>query len=246
MGFVSAMARTGIVACALLLGATGANATTIFDLTGGTGTRHANGTLSIPTVEGGVTFWAFDQDKRNGSWGAANLSVGYEDAGIGVWSREEEARDIGHPLAPYVDSYTSVEYLVMKLPTASAWTPISATFEFFNNQNFSIFGYNDTGDGSFLSTGAAFSGVIDFLTPIGEQPTTSGDTFQFASGLGTFEFIIFTTTTGFTDPNNDNRFFVSGFEGQASVVPVPAALPLLLSGLGGIGLLGFMRRRQTA
>lgn len=244
MGIVSTMARTSVVACALLFGASAANASTIFDFTGGTGTASANGALSIPSVDGGVTFYAFDFDKVNGTYGSASTPVVHVDDGIGVFSREEEANDISplHPYAPFVDSYTSIEYLVMQLPTASEWTPIAASFEFLNSQNFSIYGYNDTTSGTFLSSGAAFSAVLGDLELIGQEPTTSGDTFEFADGLGTFEFIVFTTTT---TSNNDNRFFVSSFEG-VQAVPVPAALPLLLSGLGGFGLIGFMRRRRAA
>lgn len=244
MGIVSVFARTGIAACAFFLGIASANAaTTSFDFTGGPNSAFANGTLSIPTADGGVTFYAFDFDKRNNSWGNAPTPVAHVTDGIGVWSREEYANDQNHPLAPYVDSYTSLEYLVMKLPTASSWTPVSATFTFLNQQNFKIFGYNDTTGGSFLSSGAAFSAVMGDLELIGEQPTQTGSTFEFAAGLNPFEYIVFTTTS---TNNVDNRFFVSGFEGQTGIVPVPAALPLLLSGLGGFGLIGFMRRRRAA
>lgn len=242
MRFFSAFTRTGIAACALLFSAVSANASTVFDFTGGAGDVYGNGSLTIPTA-GGVTFWAFDQDKRNGSWGSAQSPVAHVNDGIGVWSREEEARDQGHPLAPFIDSYTSIEYLVMKLPTASLWTPIAASFEFYNNQNFTIMGYNDATGGSFLDDGIAFSAVLGAMQTIGQQPTTSSNTFEFADGIGTFEYIVFTTTTGFNDPNNDNRFFLSGFEGL-SAVPVPAALPLLATALCGVGLIGWMRRRN--
>ncbi len=244
MSVVSVLARAGIAACAVFLSVSAANATvTNFDFTGGANTAFANGTLSIPSVDGGVTFYGFDFDKRNNSWGSSPTPVAHTADGIGVWSREEYANDQNHPLAPYTDSYTSLEYLVMRLPTAGDWTPVSATFNFLNQQNFSIFGYDDTTGGSFLSTGAAFSGILADLELIGQQPTTSGDTFEFADGLSPFEYIVFTTTS---TNNNDNRFFVSGFEGQTGVVPVPAALPLLLSALGGFGFLGFMRRRRAA
>ncbi len=244
MGFVSVIARTGIAACALFLGATVANAaTTSFDLTGGPNALFANGDLAIPSIDGGVSFFAFDFDKQNNTWGSAPTPVAHTADGVGVWSREEYANDLTHPLAPFVDSFTSLEYLVMKLPTAQSWTPISATFTFHDDQNFKIFGYNDTTAGSFLSSGSAFSAVLGDLDLIGQQPTTSGDTFEFAGGLGAFDYIVFTTST---ESDNDNRFFVSGFEGQAQVVPVPAALPLLLSGLGGFGIVGFMRGRRRA
>lgn len=242
MSLVSVFTRTGIAACALLFGAATAHAaTTSFDFTGGANNAFANGDLSIPSVDGGVTFFAFDFDKRNNTWGSAPTPVAHTVDGVGVWSREEYANDQTHPLAPYTDSYTSLEYLVMRLPTASSWTPVSTSFTFLNQQNFSIFGYNDTTAGSFLSTGAAFSTVLGDLELIGQQPTTTGNTFEFADGVSAFEYIVFTTSS---TNNNDNRFFVSGFEG-VQAVPVPAALPLLLSGLGGFGLIGFMRRRRA-
>ena len=241
MSIFPVFARTGIVACALFLGATTANATTTsFDFTGGSNTPYANGDLAIPSFDGGVSFYAFDYDKVQKNWGSAPTSVIHTEDGIGVWAREEYANDQNHVLAPYVDSYTSLEYLVMKLPTLLDWTPLTATFTFLNQQNFSIFGYNDTTAGDFLSTGAAFSGILSDVDDLGSEPASSNGVFEFADGIGAYEYIIFTTTT---TSDNNNRFLLSGFEGLAQVVPVPAALPLLLSGLGGIGLLGFMRRR---
>jgi hypothetical protein len=37
-----------------------------------------------------------------------------------------------------------------------------------------------------------------------------------------------------------------GFEGTAHVIPVPAALPLFVTGLGALGMIGWRRRRKAA
>jgi hypothetical protein len=41
-------------------------------------------------------------------------------------------------------------------------------------------------------------------------------------------------------------YFVEGFSGDAASTPLPAALPLLATGLGALGLLGWRRKRRGA
>lgn len=217
------------------------------------GTKYANGALSFTETGSGqtATFYGFDYEysgSRQG-WGSANTPVGWTNGGVGVWSREEEIRDLTHPLAPYNDSYTSFEVLVMKLPT-NLWNPISATFTTSGvSENFSVWGYNSANE-DFLSNGIAFGAVFDALTASTSNllAASPGDTaipvLEFTTAE-TFQYIFFANQLD-SPENSDNRFKLASFVGEISAVPVPAALPLLAMALSGFGLLSWRRKRMLA
>jgi len=52
--------------------------------------------------------------------------------------------------------------------------------------------------------------------------------------------LVFSTTDGYDNGQIDNLYYAS-----ASAVPVPAALPLLASGLGALGFFGWRRKRSA-
>jgi len=78
------------------------------------------------------------------------------------------------------------------------------------------------------------------------------------SGLGSYDLTIaFPLTAGQVSQTPGSVFFTSlgnlsfdgietmSFEAILSETPVPAALPLFVTGLGGLGLLGWRKRRKV-
>jgi hypothetical protein len=99
-----------------------------------------------------------------------------------------------------------------------------------------VFGYfNGFGDGLLDYTG-------DFLAPLGlttflADSATDGDLFR---GV----FFAFNDQVVFRNSSTFNAVTQGDFPFEVTPVPVPAALPLLLAGLGGLAFFG--RRRKAA
>jgi ribosomal protein L31 len=112
---------------------------------------------------------------------------------------------------------------------------------------------------SFQATGAVSTqalGVNDLGQIVGDYVTSSGSMFAFIDIAGIFQTLnppgaISSTANGINDLGQIVGFYTAangstfGFETQVSAVPLPAALPLFASGLVGLGLLGWRRKRKA-
>lgn len=95
-------------------------------------------------------------------------------------------------------------------------------------------------------------GSSDFRELLANAPTVSGiiEGFRTADFPGTLNVAnwVFAQAIGSgtlsTAASSVFSYSITG--SNTSVVPVPAALPLLLGGLGGLSLLGWRRKQQTA
>ena len=136
---------------------------------------------------------------------------------------------------------TCVDCGVNGLPDTANATLVLSNYtlgSFLNLLNFSSFTYTSVKEGTLTATslfGAGLTGMISNPLPGPE------DVFiEFNSG-GTFVFDTSATT---------NNWFLSATDrgsdlGTWSETPLPAALPLFATGLGGLGLLGWRRKRKV-
>jgi hypothetical protein len=106
------------------------------------------------------------------------------------------------------------------------------------------------------STSTQALGVNDLGRIVGDYVDGSGTMFGFLDIGGTFTTIdppgaVSTTANGINDLGQIVGFYTDatgatlGFETSTAATPLPAALPLFATGLGGLGLLGWRRKRRT-
>jgi hypothetical protein len=102
---------------------------------------------------------------------------------------------------------------------------------------FNVIGNNDTGryDTSQFAGGSPFSDYSSALALLGSLNVTELD-FVLDGGWGANGFQMLTVS--------DFKYSTSA--GSVSAVPLPAALPLFATGLAGLGLLGWRRKRKAA
>lgn len=105
----------------------------------------------------------------------------------------------------------------------------------------------------FLSSVTDFFGgsSAPFVSLSGNLMDICADTSGFCSGDGFFFDTLNGAGAGTDIPNGiftgqDNPFDASAWTIQERRVPAPAALPLLVSGLGALGVMGWRRKRKAA
>ena len=123
------------------------------------------------------------------------------------------------PYAPGDDNLVAPEVLKLTFGTTVSFTDLLVRNGSHNLVNGSLF----------ISTTGTFSASDEYTMVLGDVDL---------SGLAASNMFWFTSTT-----NANPEVYLSKL--SATAVPVPAALPLLLAGLGGLGFIG-RRRRKSA
>ena len=102
----------------------------------------------------------------------------------------------------------------------------------------------------FYEIGVFFSMLIDFTDTSTEMKTigTGADTLflGLTSTIGISKITFYNSATGSLNGSGGLVDDIQGISANASAVPLPAALPLFAGGLGGLGLLGWRRKRKKA
>lgn len=221
---------TPVAGAALLVASTfsAQAATTTFDFTIGT-TGNLGESEVVTSGTTSLTAYGFANffDIFNGSL-FAKADVHRNGNGFGVKNSRFDSNQI--------DNFGGLDYLVLDL-NVSNWIPESALFSNFNgSDDYQIFGFDgemdlDTDASDFAANLSSFT----LLLSDDENPAIFNTN-------DTFRYIVFSGTPGFLQFNDNYR--VASFTG--TIVPLPAALPLLATGLAGFGLLSWRRRRQRA
>ena len=204
--------------------------------------------FSVPSHAATVTFESASQGDTGQTDGFLSLSNGPVYYGFGFTLSEafDVAQIGGHILgAPPVisndqlfgaivslgDSLTAPTFLPSELASNAL---VSTTFDapYASDQVFVDLPYHlDPGYYAVIigsNTGTFFGG---FPT----NNTVSDNPYMFNSTSGSFQ--------EYSEGSTDVRLFVNG---EFSPVPVPAALPLFLSGLAGLGVVGWRRRKAAS
>ncbi len=234
--------RGTILAAAMAFGFAGAaNATTIteFDFTGTPASQSESSafgealSLTFSGVTNGVetssvtAFGFYDHKKYRGASGVTANAFG-----LGVTSKKDN-HQWWHGGA--IEDQNGQDFLVLGLGSAD-WNPVDLTFGYLSGgKNYEIFGFN--GDLSVGDVAGFFANMNTFTHLAGDNAANVVfDTIE------NFQYLILTTRI---DKKKD-YFRVAGFSGDlVAAVPVPGALPLLLTGLGFFGAMRLTRKKKA-
>ncbi len=246
--FVNGNAFTPLGAAGNVFGSAGTDATvSVFGIdfdnsTGKNATGEKWGTANDVTGKGNLPTGDANSPTQNAN-------------GIGTWAREEMIKH-GDPADHSLrwgatDNNTAFELLAIQLPTLASWAPVEAVVNRIQgtaDPGFQVFAFDfgaDAGSNNLsgvlneLNSNSVDGSSADLLslttTSAVFSHITSGSydngvaTIDFLSlGVAAVDWLIFAGPGGLGQ-GGDQRFRVESFTG-VSAVPVPAALPLLLTG----------------
>ena len=157
--------------------------------------------------------------------------------------------------ASALDDIVGKDYLVLDFGNP-VWRPVSLTFSeftpFFDYEIYATNSLDTSGTTGFFDSISGLNPIFDSTVDAGGEfaanpfffdPFEAPVAYIIISASSTEEFI--TGFFGGTLPALDNQdaFRVAGFQGVQ--VPVPAALPLLATAMGGLGIASWWRRRKA-
>jgi hypothetical protein len=96
---------------------------------------------------------------------------------------------------------------------------------------------------------ALFTGAINLnldWSPTSQPLFTLANFPATAAAANTFFGVVMNSSGDVTEGNETFGFSITDFNATVSATPIPATLPLFVSGLAGIGFLGWKRRRSAA
>lgn len=149
--------------------------------------------------------------------------------GLGLGVSDGKGRD------PLLDSAGPKDILVLSFGTDD-WRPVSISFGAFEptRDNYVVYGANEFDPKS-------LGGMINRATVLARSVQGAGpalDTVRFDREVERFRHYIVTTSF-----HPGDAFTVASFQGSVSAVPIPPSLALFATGLIGLGVLGWRRRR---
>jgi hypothetical protein len=173
------------------------------------------------------------KDGKNEHTEYSASGVNWNAAGIGLSSDQDNSK-WWHGGA--VEDQNGRDYLVLELGSDD-WSPVDLSFGYLSGgKNYEIFGFN--GELSVGDVAGFFANINSFTHLAGDNAAN-----VVFNTIEKFQYLVLTT-------RNDHRkdyFRVAGFSGDlVAAVPVPGALPLLLTGLGVFGAVRLGRRNKPS
>ncbi len=223
----------------------------IFDFNTSSTQSYSNGTEFLPSNSGGpgsifgYGFHLYYEDgpaydtstptSHQSFDPSYTFDVGMKSNSKGIGVRDIQVGNIGD-LGGATSGLNKQEVLLFEFGSSFDWTPVSATFKTGNPTTALVFGGNNVG-----TTAGTFS--LDQMTLL-TSISIDDDPYTESFGLDqTFNFIAFAAV-----PDLDGTFPNENFQVRqvVGVVPVPAALPLLATAFGALGLVSWRRKRKLA
>lgn len=144
------------------------------------------------------------------------------------------------------------EFLLIQMETTD-WRPVSINFNDSTNGNLSYEVYGTDLLGSSADNWRTITEeATGSLTDLSSLTLLAPSLFTNPDNDGTSESLVFDElvqrfqTFVITTASSGNKFRVTEFQGSPTAVPLPAALPLLATAIGGLGILVGLKRRKRS